>query len=146
MSHGWDGETAARLTQTKVDVKTEPIIAMLLLIALAIWLVYQRPNPMSDIETRAGAELYEIRAAQSKGVIEVVADNENTYTFRIFMRDGHISPIMGVHELEAVLGPEVARRMTTVGQNPVFRLFNITGWGSFSWIAIGLGDVILFSG
>ena len=126
-------------------MKPEPVIAMVILVALSIWIVYQRPNPLGDIETRPGAELYEIRAAQSKGVIEAVADEEGIYTFRVFMRDGHVSPILGVHELEAVLGPEVAERMTTIGQNPLFRLFNITSWRSFIWIAVGLGGQLIFS-
>jgi lipid-A-disaccharide synthase-like uncharacterized protein len=121
-------------------VKWEPVAAMIALLFVGLWLVYQ-----PAIKTRPGAHVTELRAANERGIIEHFTDPDSgDASITLKWRSGE-SHQMTPDEFQRVFGADVAR---SVSQRPnaLFRLFNITSWTSLLWVAIGLGGQVLFAG
>ncbi len=125
-------------------MKPGPIIAMILLPLLGLWLVWHRPGPMSEIALRPNAEVHQVRIGQSKGLIEVVADEQGQHSFRVLMPGSEEPPVLNEYAFGRLFGRDLLQRLTSGGENALFRLLNITSWASMVWIVIGFGGQAVF--
>ncbi len=114
-------------------VKWEPVAAMIALLFVGFWLVYR---PMKTVE---GAYVVEVRVANERGIIEAYTpEGAAAPVFRLALRHGHEHEMSG-EEVTRIFGAEVYQTLITRPSNALFRLFNITSWGSMAWVAIGMG-------
>jgi len=128
-------------------VKWEPLLAMLALVALGLWLVWGPGDRLGMPPARAGARLVELRLHNDRGALEIVeAAGDRPASFRLLFRDGSATEALSVDVLRGILPAGVFDRLMTAQDNPVFRVLNITGWGSLLWILIGFGGQAAFSG
>lgn len=125
-------------------MKWEPFAAMLVLLALGMWLVSGGAERFADL--RPGAVTFDLRIGQVKGVVEVVESPSGEFTFRVLYRDGVRTEILDEGAMRGVFGDAAIRDFKAYSHNPLFRLFNITTWGSLAWILIGLGGQTAFFG
>lgn len=122
-------------------VKWEPVAAMIALLFVGFWLVYQ-----PDVKAREGAYVVEVRIANERGILESYMRTGATEPeFRLALRSGH-ERTMTAEEIRTNFGENVYTTVTTRPGNALFRLFNITSWGSLAWVAIGMGGQVLFAG
>lgn len=124
-------------------MKPGPLILMVLLPLLGVWLILNRPNPVADIPLRAGAETQHIRVAQSRGLLEIVREDDGTRSFRILM-GGEASPILNEYAFGNLFGETLEEQIAGGGRNTLFELLNITSWTGLAWVAIGLGGQAVF--
>lgn len=128
-------------------MKWEPLLAMLGLIALGLWLVWGPGDRLGMPEPRPGARMVELRMNNDRGAIEIVdATTDAPASFRLLFRDGSESLVLTEAELRRVVPAGVVDRLLTAQPNLLFRVLNITGWGSLVWILIGFGGQAAFSG
>jgi lipid-A-disaccharide synthase-like uncharacterized protein len=115
------------------------LIAMVALIGVAIWLV--AGDDGEPVPLREGATSAVLRVGTLRGVLEREPTSE---TFRVVF-PGHAEPaILSRQEAERVYGAEVLEALFEEPANWLFRVFNITGWGSMVWSAVGLIGQIAF--
>lgn len=128
-------------------MKWEPLLAMLGLIALGLWLVWGPGDRLGMPDPRPGARMVELRMYNDRGAVEIVdATADTPASFRLLFRDGSASPVLSADELRIVVPSGVVDRLLTAQPNLLFRVLNITGWGSLVWILIGFGGQAAFSG
>lgn len=128
-------------------MKWEPLLAMLALLALGLWLVSGPGRYLGVPELRPGSQTVELRVGPNRGIVEIHRDSPDASpTFRLLFRDGSASGVMSDTTFRSRFGDAVTDQMLSVGSNWIFRLFNITSWGSLVWIAIGLGGQLAFFG
>lgn len=125
-------------------MKWEPAAAMVGVLALGFWLVYSQGH-VGLPTLRAGALTEPVRIAGMRGVLEAV-ESDGAWTFRVLLRDRDTTQTFDEARCREIFGDEVYERATTARSNWVFRLFNITSWAGVTWIAIGFGGQIAFSG
>jgi len=121
-------------------VKWEPVAAMIALLFVGLWLVYKpaiKPHP--------GGRAESVLIANERGIVEGWKEPGGEQRFQLTFRNGHAVP-MSEEEVSRLFGPKVSATLTTKPPNRLFRLFNITGWTSLVWVAIGMGGQILFAG
>ncbi|HBS28641.1 MAG TPA: hypothetical protein DEB06_04120 [Phycisphaerales bacterium] len=118
---------------------------MLAVIALGLWLVWGPGERAGTPEPRPGARLLDLRIGYQRGVLEVVPDSASGHTFRFLFRDGSASPVLSEGAVRAVLPAEAVDRVLRTETNWVFRVLNITSWGSLLWVGIGLAAQAAFS-
>lgn len=120
-------------------MKWGPIVAMLVLIALAVLLV---AGEGSDLDRRDGAHAVELRLGNRlKGALTWSPGSD---TFHVVLPD-HRSAALDRTELARALGPDAVERLFVQPPNWLFRVFNVTGWASFVWVAVGiLGQLAFF--
>jgi lipid-A-disaccharide synthase-like uncharacterized protein len=126
-------------------MKWEPVAAMIGVVVLGVWLVWGQGG-VRAADLREGAETFEIRLPQARGVVEVALDDTGSRNFRVVYRDGSTGEDLSEADARRVFGDTVVDRMTAEGVNPLFRILNITTWGSLIWIIVGFGGQALFSG
>lgn len=126
-------------------MKWEPVVAMVALVGLGFWLIYQPASTLHRGEFRQGATLIEYRVGSARGWIEL-ADEPGGPTFRAVPREGQPSAVMPVERLTELLGPEAAQRVLTQSDNPWFRALNITSWSSVGWVVVGFAAQAVFAG
>ncbi|MCA9281721.1 MAG: lipid-A-disaccharide synthase N-terminal domain-containing protein [Phycisphaerales bacterium] len=127
-------------------MKWEALLAMLALFLLGAWLVISPANRIGLPEARPGAQIHELRVGPTRGAIEVLTDSANAHSFRLLFRDGTATDPFSDAEFINRFGTDLHDRVTRRPPNWLFRMLNITGWGSLVWIAIGLGGQTLFFG
>lgn len=128
-------------------MKWEPLLAMLGLAALGLWLVWGPGDRLGMPDPRPGARMVELRMNNDRGAIEIVdATADTPASFRLLFRDGTGSPVLSGDELRLFVPAGVVDRLLTSQPNLLFRVLNITGWGSLFWIVIGFGGQAAFSG
>ncbi|MBC7834787.1 MAG: lipid-A-disaccharide synthase N-terminal domain-containing protein [Phycisphaerales bacterium] len=115
---------------------------MVLLFGLGLWLVW---NPNPAIKPDPGTQVQTLQLGPIKGVVEVSrAEEGGPARARVLYRDGSASQPISAAEFERTFGvslDRVAARPST----PLFRLLNITSWGSLLWVAIGFaGQAAMF--
>jgi lipid-A-disaccharide synthase-like uncharacterized protein len=124
-------------------VKWEPVAAMIGLLFVGLWLVYQ-----PDIKARPGAYVVPVRIANERGILEAYTSPDlqgGLTTYRLTLRNGHVRD-MSADELRRDFGDQVLQTVSSRPSNKLYRLFNITSWTSLAWVAIGLGGQVLFAG
>ncbi len=117
-------------------MKWEPVALMVLLIALGAWLVGglgQRGEPV-----RIGALRGSLMVDKSAG--------EGGWTYTFEFRETGEAFTRTESELRSMLGERSVRQLKAAEGNAMFKILNITGWGSLVWIAIGFGGQIAFFG
>jgi lipid-A-disaccharide synthase-like uncharacterized protein len=129
-----------RIPSRIYGVKWEPIAAMIALLFVGLWLVYQ------PLHTRPGAYVVELRVANERGNLESYTDPDTHETsYRLLLRNKHETPLTA-EQIRSIFGERVYRTITTRPSNALFRLFNITSWASMAWILIGYTGQIIFGG
>ncbi|MBS0188014.1 MAG: lipid-A-disaccharide synthase N-terminal domain-containing protein [Planctomycetes bacterium] len=104
-------------------------------------------NPAGKkLHPREQALTSEVRIGETRGVVEVTTDDAGSQRFRLLTRDGYESRDFTRAEFEAFFGAAITNDVADDRTNWLFRLLNITSWGSLVWIAIGFGGQALFSG
>lgn len=130
--------------------KWEPYAAMGLVLALGVWLVAGPLKYVGVPERREGAVLQDLRIGPVRGLVEIVRAERpveaEAPSFRLLFRDGTATDVLPADEFADRFGEPVLDEVLAVGDNPLFKLFNITSWASLAWIAIGLGGQCLFFG
>lgn len=118
------------------------LLAMLALIGVAIWLVAGADGEAGPIELRDGASAVDVRIGTVRGQLERLPEDD---TFRVLFsgRDGE-PQVLTRAEVERLLGAEVVADLFEGPTNWLFRIFNITSWGSLAWIGVGLAGQIAF--
>ncbi len=122
-------------------MKPGPIIAMVVLLLLGMWLVLQPSlgRPKGQILTRIGA--VELRYDQRD------AAAGSGYEYRVVNRPDLRDRWMDRAEFEALTAREREAWMARPGfERTLLGFFNITSWGNFVWIAVGLAGQIAFFG
>lgn len=122
-----------------------PFAAIFLLVA-GVWLI-AGPYRHARLKPAPGAETIELRVGDARGIVEHTTDSPRM--FRVKLRDGYTSPDLDDQQVIAIFGPIVHGSATQVREpfeKWVFRLFNITSWTSFSWVALGALGQGVFAG
>jgi lipid-A-disaccharide synthase-like uncharacterized protein len=130
-------------------MKWEPIAAMVLVFALGVWLATGPGNRVGLPEFRPDAEAHDLRVGPVRGVVELVRtepDDPTTFTWRLLYRDGTSIGPLTHDEVGAHIGAPARDGIVRTGVNPVFRIFNITGWAGLAWVTIGLAGQVAFFG
>ncbi len=125
-------------------MKPGPIILMILLPLLGVWLIMNRPSPLGDVALRDGARTFHLRIANSRGLVEVVEEDDGSHTFRILMGPSEASPILNDYAFQSLFGRTLYQRVTGGEGSWLFELLNITSWSSLIWVAIGFGGQAVF--
>lgn len=129
--------TPSPAPRPKGRFKWEPFAAILALIAVSLYIVYEPGQPKGE----------PVRIANSRGVITSETDQDSKQVvYRLILRDGFKSPPMSARDVEQTFGPRVMEALTAVKPNWLFRLCNVTTWTSFIWVAVGLAGQAAFSG
>lgn len=130
----------------KKRVKWEPAAAMVAVLLVGVLLVL-RPGESRHYDKRPGATLTELQAVRERGKIETVVDPiTHAASFRVLTRDGHASPVMSDEQFKSVFGEKAYSDALSTRANWLFKLVNITSWGSLVWVAIGFAGQLAFSG
>jgi lipid-A-disaccharide synthase-like uncharacterized protein len=132
-------------TPTGKRLKWEPAAAMVLVVALGLWLAFG-PASGPRFPHRKGATVVEIRAGDTRGILEYVATpapGEQKFR-RWLQREPEVW--LAEDEVLRVYGKQVYARATGGRPNWVFRVLNITSWYNLVWVGIGFGGQALFSG
>ncbi len=127
-------------------MKWEPYAAMILVIALGLWLVTGPGKHLGVPDLRTGAEIHELRIGPTRGLVEIVEAGNGMRTYRILFRDGTAIGPLTDDEFIARYSLNTRDALVTTGFNPLFRLFNITSWAGLVWVGIGLGGQVAFFG
>lgn len=137
--------------QPKKRVKWEPPALMVAVLIFGVWLVTALGTHPGLPEMRDGAITAPLQIGAARGALEIVPAGEEI-TYRVLYRDGSASAVMDRQEITAIV-PEAQLaniEALTIEQGPfargAFRVFNITGWGSLVWVAIGLAGQVAFFG
>lgn len=121
-------------------MKPGPLIAMVVLLGVGVWLVLQPSlsRPSGQMVTRIGSvELrYEQREAAAGG-----------FEYRVVNREGLADRWVDSAEFEGL----IRREWEAWSARPAFErtllgFFNITSWGNFVWVVVGLGGQTAFFG
>ena len=124
-------------------MKWEPLAAMVALLFLGVWIVYQ---PSVRHELRPGAETSRFVIGGLKGELESAPGESRQPTYRFLYRDGSSSPTLTAGQIDAVLGPAALAEATRTQGNAVFRLLNVTSWAGLAWVTVGFAGQIAFFG
>lgn len=119
---------------------------MVLLILLGFWLIYQPSETLYSERFRDGATTIEYRIGGGRGWVEMVFDEQGVRTYRMVPRDGEPSGVLDDDQIRTLLGSGLYEIVTTQEQHVLFRIFNITGWGSLAWVLLGFGAQVVFAG
>jgi len=118
-------------------VRWEIGLAVAIVIALGTWLVWGPFKHVGLPPARPDARLIDFNLGGARGALELVGE-EAAATYRLLYRNGTASDVLSEEEIRRVLPPAVLKEVRTRIGNVVFRILNITGWGSLVWVAIGL--------
>lgn len=116
-------------------MKWEPVALMILLVGLGAWLV---GGPGRQGET--------IRIGNLRGNLVIDKQSDDSWTYTLDLRESGTSKTYSDAQMREFLGDAAVDQINASEGNLLFKLFNITGWGSLVWIAIGFGGQIAFFG
>lgn len=129
-----------------MKLKWEPLLAMVALVALGFWLIYQPASSLYGDRFREGSTLIEYRIGGGRGWIETTVDQTGTPTYRLVPRSGEPSGVLSADQLRNTLGEGLFDTLQTQEQSPFFQILNITSWGSLLWVVLGFGAQAVFAG
>ncbi len=128
-----------------MKLKWEALLAMVALIGLGFWLIYQPSSSLYGGTFRDDATLVPYLMGGQRGWIERV-DSEGGATFRFVPRRGEPSAVLDEATLRTVLGDVHFEAVTQLETNSLFRVLNITSWSSLAWVLLGFGAQAVFAG
>jgi lipid-A-disaccharide synthase-like uncharacterized protein len=119
-----------------------------------VWLVLALGRDQGLPDLRDNAFTVPITISAAKGALEALESPQGSgeFTYRLLYRDGSASGVLTRDEVARFIPPATLDDLkeNVLEQSPttrvVFRLFNITGWVSMVWVAIGLGGQVAFFG
>jgi lipid-A-disaccharide synthase-like uncharacterized protein len=117
------------------------LIAMLALIGVAAWLVVGPDGDGGRFALREGASTVELRIGTLRGALE---REPETDSFRVLLPGAEAPAVLSRARAEETFGPAALTSLFEEPENWLFRLFNISGFGSLVWIGIGLVGQIAF--
>ena len=126
-------------------LKWEPAAAMVGVLLLGFWLVYSQ-GEMGSIKPAPGAITEPVRIGDSRGMLEATKAANEQWSFRLLYRDGTSTQPFDESTCRAMLGERVFEQATGQRDNWIFKLFNITSWAGLTWVVVGFGGQIAFSG
>ncbi|MDP6928836.1 MAG: lipid-A-disaccharide synthase N-terminal domain-containing protein [Planctomycetota bacterium] len=127
-------------------MKWGPFLAMAALFFLGVWLVWGSNADRGLAPLRNGAHTLPAQIGNERCRLEVLSQPDGAKSFRFLYRDGSASDVVGASEFINTFGQQRFEDVTANSQNPLFKLLNITSWGSLLWIAIGLAGQCAFFG
>ncbi|GMV26030.1 MAG: hypothetical protein AMXMBFR58_20610 [Phycisphaerae bacterium] len=126
-------------------IKWEPGALFLLVLLVGVWLAIG-PDTFREVPIREGAVTYPLRIADTRGNLESWVDPASgERTYRLLLRDGHVSPELSEAALAVLIGPKAMEQVVSDRPNVVFRKLNITSWVGFVWLAVGFAGQFAFS-
>lgn len=131
---------------TRKRVKWEPGALMVLVLFLGFWLALG-PSSCTNYDTKPGATTQKLLVADTRGVLETWKNPDSgAFEFRVFTRDGHVSPSFDEAALRERFGDSVVANATAQRANALFRLLGITSWAGVVWVGVGfLGQGVFAS-
>jgi len=131
----------------KKRVKWEPWALMILMLGLGLWLVWSPISGLKAPKAREGARTVELRVGNSRGIVEVFMPlGQAEPSFRMLLRDGHVSNEMSATDFKAIFGEQAYTTVAAQQPSHLFRVLNITSWGGLLWVSIGFFGQIAFTG
>ncbi|MFN7374763.1 MAG: lipid-A-disaccharide synthase N-terminal domain-containing protein [bacterium] len=124
-------------------LKWEPLAAMLALILLGAWIAFAPdvPQKKPDDATRVTLTIGAV-----KGALQWQPTPDGQRTFTVLFRDNtSIGPLTQA-QAEAFLGRNALGRITTAGNNDLFRILKVSGWIGVAWVVFGIAGQIVFGG
>lgn len=120
-------------------MKIGVVLAMVSLLGVGTWLVARDGETLA---VRDGAEKAELRVGTRRGVLERLPGDDS---FRLVLAgETAAPPVLTRAEVERTFGKELVDELFHQSPNLLFQLFNITSWGSFAWVVLGLLGQIAF--
>ena len=117
-------------------MKPGPIVAMLALIGVGLWLVLQPTFARESYDVAVSIGAVEILARQTDAGMEIVAPQR-------LAADGPLTPA----GFDALIRAERLAWAERPGlERTLLGLFNITSWGNFAWVGVGLLGQAAFFG
>lgn len=143
--------TAETQPVQKKRIKWEPPSLIVAVLIFGVWLVSALGDDPGLPETRDGAITAPLQIGPVRGALEMLRAGD-AVTYRLLYRDGSATGVMTRSELAPILPEAKLEQIEAVSLDQgelaraVFRVFNITGWFSMVWVAIGLGGQLAFFG
>ncbi|MFA6045373.1 MAG: lipid-A-disaccharide synthase N-terminal domain-containing protein [Phycisphaerales bacterium] len=134
------------MSTPKKRIKWEPWAAMVLLLALGLWLVWSPLSSLKSPKPRAGAETTDIVMGPQKGLVEISRHEGADPTFRVLWRGGFESPEMTATQFRQTFGEGAYTSIAATAPNELFRVLHITSWWSLAWVSVGFIGQIAFMG
>ncbi|MEN0020337.1 MAG: lipid-A-disaccharide synthase N-terminal domain-containing protein [Planctomycetota bacterium] len=123
-------------------MKAGPVFAMVGLIALGAWLVYQGRSAVTAVDASPGAVLHEAEIAGVRGYIE---HEPEAGKFRFFARNDERGAWLERAAFVDTFGEEATAHIEAGGHPALFRLFNISSWSSVVWVGLGFLAQAIFA-
>jgi lipid-A-disaccharide synthase-like uncharacterized protein len=120
-------------------MKPGPIIAMILILALSLWIMLYTSK---RVPATPGAAVFEMVISSHKVKVEQGKDDSGAYFYRFLSGPNATGKHLPTQQFQAVLAQEA----NAAGRPFLFRVFNVSTGAQFLWVAIGLGGQVLFSG
>ncbi len=138
MSQNPPTETSPPAAQPRRRLKWEPAAALISLIAVSLWVVYD--------PTKGRGEPVQI--GNVKGILAIVEPpaGSSEIRYRFEPRSGKPGLAMTGVQVEEYFGPEVRASLQETRRNVLFRMFKVSSWGNLAWIGLGLAGQAAFSG
>lgn len=126
-------------------MKAGPLVAMLVVLALAVYLMLGPLSPKS-IPLKPGEVAMEVTVAQRKYRVAQgsvpTPDGGRTFTYRVLNDEDAAAEPMSESEFQSLL----AARGQAKGKSWLLRLFNVSSYMNLLWVGLGFGGQALFAG
>lgn len=120
-------------------IKWEPMLAMVVVLLLGLWLV----SGPSQLKPTPGTWSQPVRIGSVRGIVEV---DPAAQTYGVRLRGGESLGPFTADEFAEHYGLTTLQTLEASRGNWVFRLLNITSWGSVVWVTVGLLGQCAFFG
>lgn len=133
-------DRAAPAPPARKRFKWEPVAALITLIAVSLWVVYDPAKGRGE----------PVQIGNVKGVLVALTPTSPTDgqppQYRFEPRSGTPGQPMTLGDVERYFGTPVRESLETSKRTILFKLFNVTSWTNLIWVGIGLGGQAAFSG
>lgn len=127
----------ARSAPRRRRFKWEPAAALISLIAVSLWVVYDPAKGKGE----------PVQIGNVKGTLAALPREPGAEaTYRFEPRSGAPGQPMTSTQVGQLFGPEVRESLETTRRNVLFRVFKVTSWGNLLWVGLGLAGQAAFSG
>ncbi len=134
------------MREKKRRIKWEPWAAMVVLIALGLWLVWSPLSSLKSPTPRPGTETTEIVMGANKGIVEVSRRDGAEPSFRVLWRGGFESPELTAAQFRQTFGDAAFASISAAPPSRLFRVLHITTWWSLAWVSVGFIGQMAFMG
>lgn len=132
-----NAEQPATTAPRRRRIKWEPAAALISLIAVSLWVVYDPSKGRGE----------PVQIGNVKGVLAAVDPADaGVKTYRFEPRSGPPGAVMSEAEVERLFGAEVRQSLQESRRNVLFRMFKVSSWGNLAWVGLGLAGQAAFSG